>query len=280
MYLTSELELISSAKVLKIALLCDYSKSSTGTILDHINSIINYSFHNVQIINFRHNLPAGINLDDYDCLILHYTLVACNDYYISPDTRISIMNFTGAKLVFIQDEYRFIDATVAAFSAMKINGILTVVNKQIVPHIYPPQKLSGVRCETILTGYVPKNLHNLEVPAFADRSIDVGYRGRDLPYWLGYFAQEKRIIADKFAADAKQYNLKCNISCKETDRIYGRKWIDFISSCKAMLGVESGASVCDFTGEIQSNVEKYTSQYPDATFETSVKNFLNMKMGE
>ena len=34
-----------------------------------------------------------------------------------------------------------------------------------------------------------------------------------------------------------------------------------------MLGVESGSSICDFTGEIQKNVENHLKKYPAATFE-------------
>ena len=41
-----------------------------------------------------------------------------------------------------------------------------------------------------------------------------------------------------------------------------------------MLGVESGASVFDFTGELQISVEKFVRQYPDATFEEIKAKFL------
>jgi hypothetical protein len=41
-----------------------------------------------------------------------------------------------------------------------------------------------------------------------------------------------------------------------------------------MLGVESGSSVFDFTGELQRSVEEHVAKYPDATFEDVQKRFL------
>ena len=53
----------------------------------------------------------------------------------------------------------------------------------------------------------------------------------------------------------------------KSDNIYGNEWLNFIQNCKAMLGVESGSSICDFTGEIQKNVENHLKKNPAATFE-------------
>ena len=89
---------------------------------------------------------------------------------------------------------------------------------------YSPDKLPGVRRETVLAGYVPKHLLKIKVPNYEDRPLDIGYRARKLPAWLGYFGQEKWIIADKFVKSAEKYDLKYDVSWKESDRIYGDKW--------------------------------------------------------
>jgi hypothetical protein len=49
--------------------------------------------------------------------------------------------------------------------------------------------------------------------------------------------------------------LRCDISYREKDRLYGTAWVNLLRDSKAVLGVESGASVFDFTGEIPSKVE-------------------------
>jgi hypothetical protein len=61
--------------------------------------------------------------------------------------------------------------------------------------------------------------------------------------------------------------LALDISTREEDRIYGRRWIRFLSMAKACLGTESGASVLDYTGEIQRKTEAYLAKYPDTEFE-------------
>jgi hypothetical protein len=62
--------------------------------------------------------------------------------------------------------------------------------------------------------------------------------------------------------------LKCDISTREQDRVYGEKWVRFVSGCKAFIGAESGSGVCDFTGEIQRRVEEHILREPDVPFET------------
>ena len=113
-------------------------------------------------------------------------------------TRIALRNFTGVKAVFIQDDYRFINDTVAAFQALDIDALFCVAETDVIDDLYPPEIFKNVRRETILTGYVPEHLLRLEVKKYEDRPVDVGYRARKTPEWLGYFGQEKWLIADKF----------------------------------------------------------------------------------
>jgi len=200
-------------------------------------------------------------------MIIHYSLVACSDDFVSEEKRNVIRDFKGYKAVFIQDDYRFINKTVNALAFMKINALLTLADSRCMEQIYPSAKLPGVRKETVLTGYVPEHLVKLEVPAFLDRPIDVGYRARKLPAWLGSHTLQKWQIGEKFSDDANRYNLSVDISCREEDRIYGQDWIRFICNCKAVLGTESGVSLADYAGEIQKNVEEHLIKYPGASFD-------------
>ena len=68
--------------------------------------------------------------------------------------------------------------------------------------------------------------------------------------------------------------LRIDISDIETERLYGQDWVDFVKSAKVMLGTEGGASVFDFTGEIQERVEKYVKDNPGATFDEVHELFL------
>ena len=251
----------------KVLLLCHYYPGIAGTIKDHILSFTQHSVHEYFIFSNLGDLPEWLDLLRFDCLIIHYSLIVANDYYVSPATRLKIREFQGFKAVFIQDDYRWINKTVDSLSYMRINALFPLTSQDIMDVVYSPERLPNVRKEVVYAGYVPQHLISLKVKKFSDRKIDVGYRARKAPAWLGSHTLQKWQIADRFLKDGALYELFMDISYREEDRIYGKSWINFVTNCKAMLGTESGASVCDFTGDIQQNTEKHLEVYPDADFE-------------
>lgn len=251
----------------KILLLCNYYPETAGTILDHIFAFKKYSIYDYNVLSIFGDIPDWVVLSRFDALVIHYSLIASNDNYISKKSRELIRRFNGLKAAFVQDDYRWINDTVDALAYMRIDTLFTLADQDIVDKVYSPIKLADVRKVTVLAGYVPEKLVNMDVPDYESRKIDVGYRARKLPAWMGSHTLQKWQIAEKFIADNDKINLNIDISCSEDDRIYGDKWIQFVSNCKAILGTESGASVCDYTGDIQRNVENYELSHPDATFE-------------
>ena len=57
-----------------------------------------------------------------------------------------------------------------------------------------------------------------------------------------------------------------DIAWGESDRIYGRRWTRFLTSCKTTLGAESGTSITDFDGSIEAAVRAYLARRPEAGF--------------
>ena len=252
---------------LHILLLCDFHPGTATTIVEHIHAFPQFSQHHYYVLSNRGDLPAWLQLSRFDGVIVHYSLIACYDNYLGADARRRIRDFDGFKAVFVQDDYRWINDTVNALAYMRITALFPLAGPDIIDQVYSPERLPGVHRETVLTGYVPEELARRPVKPFAERPIDVGYRARKVPMWIGSHTLQKWQIADRFLADAPRYGLTVDLSYREEDRIYGEQWIEFVSSCKAMLGTESGASVCDFTGEIQRNVEEHMRRHPDATFD-------------
>lgn len=253
---------------LEILLLCDRVTGIAATVFDHIDALEVFSRHRVRRLEMLGDIPASLDLDRFDVIIVHYTLVLCSDYYVSPSARQRLARARALKAMFIQDEYRFVDRTVAAMQEAGIGLLFTCVPEEEIEKVYPAAKLPGVTKVNVLTGYVPARLLTLPLRPLAERPIDVGYRSRDLPAWLGRLGQEKMHIGRRFRQDAASCDLILDISAREEDRLYGTSWIRFVRNCKAMLGVESGASVFDFTGEIQRNVDAHVARDPSAGFET------------
>ena len=116
--------------------------------------------------------------------------------------------------------------------------------------------------------------NNKNTKKIEDREIDVGYRARKVPLWLGRLGVEKWEIADKFLAATQKERIVCDLSYDEERRIYGEDWVRFLTNCKTTLGVESGASVFDFTGTFQKKTDAYLKIHPNAAYEEVEKLFF------
>jgi hypothetical protein len=263
---------------LNILLLCNRPARSAeaSTVTDHLDAFLKYSRHRVHPLSFIRELPSAIDLTQFDAVVIHYTVAIgyLSDHYISPASKQRVSDFRGLKTVFVQDEYRAVNKVHEALRFMGIHLLFTCVPDGEVARVYPEAALPGVTKVTNLTGYVPDSLVHQPVPPITERPIDVGYRTRKPPYWLGELGFEKWDIADRFAAHARESGLHLDLSYHEADRLYGTAWTRFIAQCKAMLGVESGASVFDFEGTLQSRVDEYVAAHPAATFHGVQEKFL------
>jgi hypothetical protein len=254
-------------KRLSILLLCDDRPGNANAILDHINAFRDYSRHQVRTLNpWGMARSRALNLDEFDAVVIHYSLVLISDHYVSRDFRDKLRRFKGLKVQFLQDDYRWVDRVTEASREVGIGVLFTVAPEPGAGKLYDT-RLPGVRRVQTLTGYVPENLRNLPQRPLAERPIDVGYRGRQLPFWVGRLSQEKAWIAQEFLERGSAYGLRMDIGWREQDRIYGGSWVDFIASCRATLGTESGASITDFDGTVEHAVQEYLRIHADASFD-------------
>ena len=96
-----------------------------------------------------------------------------------------------------------------------------------------------------------------------------------MPFFLGRKGFEKYLIGKTFLEHSEKANLFCDISSKESERLYGRNWTEFISNCRTTLGTESGSSIIDFTGEIEYNLNFYQAFHPFACFKDLPEKYLS-----
>ena len=183
-------------------------------------------------------------------------------------------------MLFIQDEFRWVDRTCSAAEALGVSVVFTVVNQDVIRKIYRTPYFNTVRFEQTLTGFVPEGLIGRAVPGYHQRTVDVSYRARKLPGWCGSFARQKWQIAERFAIDCKRLGLKFDYDTTEAGRIYGEKWIEFVSNSKATLGTESGASFVDYTGEVYAAIDEFERANPAATFDEVRDRFLEGRDGQ
>ena len=258
-----------------VLLLADDSTAHAATILDHIAALTEFSRADWYVYNPRDVSSSRLlDLGEFDAVVIHYSLVIIADTYLDPSFRRKLHEYRGLKIQFIQDDYRWVDRMTEMMRYLGIDVLFTLVPSKEIPKVWREDRLPGVRKINTLAGYVPDNLLGRDVPRIGERPIDVGYRGRTLPYWLGKLGQEKALIAQQFAERAVAYGLRCDIGWRETDRVYGGDWITFISSCRVTLGTESGSSITDFDGSLDRRVTDYLRDHPDASFDDVFERIL------
>jgi hypothetical protein len=275
---------------LKILLLCDYNISNASMVIDRTNSLYYYSEHDIYILSDiaqnNGNLPqiffkstdakSEIDLEFFDVVIIHYSMILSMDSYISSKLRYKLRDYRGLKVVFLQDEYRFVNKTIDAIREVGVKILFTCVPHSEIEKIYPKSLLGDVKIINVLTGYVSELAQVFPTKPLSKREFDISYRGRKYPLWHGRLGFEKWAIAHTFLANAKKYKWKVNISTKEKDRLYGHDWIRLLSDSKATLGVESGASVFDFDGVVSALVETsyaLSSARTPSNYEEEVEEF-------
>jgi hypothetical protein len=256
---------VATARPLSVLLLADDRPGHAGNLLEHVAAFRRHSRHRIQLYNPRGvRRVRALNLDAFDVVVIHYSLVTILDSYLAPPIRDRLEAFQGLKVQFIQDEYRWVDEVTAMMRRLGISLLYSLVPEETVPLVYGG-RLPGVEVKTTFAGYAPEELEHSH-PRTSDRPLDVVYRGRAIPYWLGRLGQEKIEIGRGFLERADP-TLRCDIAWAEIDRIYGEAWYRFLASARTTLGTESGASIVDFDGSIERRTNEYLAERPEATFE-------------
>jgi len=263
---------------MNILFLCNRpsENSQASTVTDYLNALKKYSVHKVYEIPMLHHFPSKIDLEKFDIVITHYSLSLGPqiEHYLGKNLIEKLKKYNGLKISFLQDEYRDVRTYWKNLNELGIDILFSCVPTHEISNVYPPREVPNLKVVNVLTGYIPESLTSFKQYPIKNRPIDVGYRTRKTPFWLGRLGYEKVFIADEFKKKSINYNLNINFSTNEGDRLYGNKWVEFVSSCKTIIGVESGASIVDFDGLIEKNVESYIRNNTNVSFEEVFDKFL------
>ena len=215
-------------------------------------------------------IPTGIEFDGYDALLFHSTIAydVANLSALDRRLRGKIADFPGVKVLMKQDEHYRTYAIADFVGSRKIDVVLTLTRPSEVRRFYPPERTgNAVRFVHYITSFVSEDMTTLRSPPLRERPIDVSYRGSLQPWHFGRLAYEKADIGERFREAARTRGLNVDISSRWEDRHFGAAWIDFMCRSRAVLGVEGGASIVDFTGQVECATKDYLQQFPGASFE-------------
>ena len=252
-------------------------RQDASTIDEHISAFVKYSSNHVVMINTALGYPKELKDINVSVIVLHYSIFGYFPFGLSDTFKSYIASVKVPKIVFLQDEYYYFRERLKAINELGIEYIYSLFNPEHFKQVYY-DNCSVKKVQHTLTGYVDDNLidnaSKYSLP-FTEREYDVGYRARQLPYYMGAGAQEKTNIAYTFEKNVKNKGLKLSITPKEEDRLYGEHWHHFVGNCRFMLGVEAGVSIVDLEGVVVNMVNDYLTKYPDASFDEVEKSVLS-----
>jgi len=209
-------------------------------------------------------LPPALGRYEFDAILLHYSLfVPATPNFLLPPELVSYVERSSAyKVATFQDEYHHCRERFDFIDRVGIDCVYTMLEPPHDADVYLANT-SATRVVSNLPAYVGRELCQVadrhERP-YEERTLDVGYRGRPMPAYMGAGAQEKREIGERFAELAADSGLTMDIGVREEDRIYGEDWFRFLASLRATLGVESGVSCFDLRDEVREEFGRLTAE--------------------
>jgi hypothetical protein len=248
------------------------------TIMEHVEAFGKHSRYKVWKLNTELRFPRELARIRFPVVVLHYSLWGTTGYHLDE----GFLSWLAAgrdsrKIAFFQDEHHYCGQRFAFINRHKIDCIYTLIEPRYVPLVYG-KYTSVPRVVHNIPGYVsddlPDKAARFRLPP-AERPIDVGYRGRELSYYMGRGAREKTEIAHEFRRRAAGAGLALDIETREGSRLYGDSWHRFLGSCKGFLGVEAGVSIFDLEDAVRTEYERLIRSEPGMTFEEMEERLLS-----
>jgi len=246
---------------------------NAATIMEHAMSFSQYSKFPVYSINTVYGFPGCLKGLEFDIIVLHYSVLGFSLDKETPllldDRFIEYLHKSKAyKIAIPQDEFHFCQQRFCFFNQLQLDCVYTLYEPKYWKNTYGKYTRIPKVLYTI-PGFVSDNLiHKARVYAKKSdrRTIDIGYRGREITLCAGEAGWEKQWIA--LGLKARPNSLVMDIETSEKERLYGNNWYKFLGDCKAILGTESGSSITDIDGSLQrkpNSIQAYISAKPILT---------------
>jgi glycosyltransferase involved in cell wall biosynthesis len=252
----------------RLLLVCSFDPGGIVTVYEYVALWQSASRYQIEVLNLwpgGSSIPSSVALDEFDGCILHSTVSYDPDQLQYLDRHLSrrFSAYDGVKILIKQDEHRRAHAVCKFLADNAFDILITCVPASELEKVYPRSRVGRIQFVQALTGYVSPLLQGLNVAADEIRELDISYRGSIQPLSVGRLGLEKRKIGHDVARACAGRALNLDMSSRWEDRITGRAWFDFLSRSKAVLGVESGSNLFDFTGEVEAWCEKFCRRKRD-----------------
>jgi hypothetical protein len=237
--------------------------------MEHVSAFRRHSSFPVFELNTEYGFPRRLAEAQPGAVILHYSLFGSGVYRLTPQYLEWLDGCGAYKICFFQDEFYYCGRRFRFLNEHAIDCVFTHVPPDYFNQVYA-RYTRVPRLEFNVPGYVSEDLIAAaarRARTYDTRPVDVGYRGRPLPVYMGRGSQEKAAIGEQFAQRARATDLSTDIDTSEEGRLYGDDWYGFVASCRYILGVESGVSLFDLEDEVRHEYADLLARGVDPSLE-------------
>jgi hypothetical protein len=239
--------------------------------------LVKYARENDYVLHcYNDPITDQIRNGDFDAIILDVSFLALRFHKKTVDFEDLLKKYEflkhskAVKIALPQDDYDNSETLSKWLLDWNVNVVFTPCY-DYRETIYP-SLISKIDFHKSLTGYIDEKdidiLSRYALP-FEERTIDIGFRARTLPAYIGRLGQIKSNLSKNFLDSIKNIDIKMNIdvSNRDEDTIMGEDWLKFLGNCRFTLGSESGSSMLDPYGHIREKISNYLRLHSNANFE-------------
>jgi hypothetical protein len=165
------------------------------------------------------------------------------------------------KAFFIGNEYKGMPEKMRFCRALGLSLLISQCNTPAVLDLYRNEL--GCAVASVPNTGIDETVFSPKVP-LSGRSIDIGYRSYEAPWYLGNL--EKMEIAEFFLAAAPRYNLTVDISLDPKQRFDAAGYAKFLNASRAQIGTESGGDYFELTDATRNKVNAFMAANPQASW--------------
>jgi glycosyltransferase involved in cell wall biosynthesis len=244
----------------RLLLVCWYDPAGINAVRENIALWQRLSRFEIEILNLWPGrggpliIPSAVDLRDYIGIIVHCAVSYSLENLQALDRALArpFEQYDGLKVLMKQDEQRHTKKFARYIADKKFDLIVTCVPMTELNKAYPSEIVGEVQFLNAFAGYVSPLLRSICGRPYADRPIDIAYRGSLQPLEFGRLGYDKRKIGNDVMGATACRGFRIDISSRSEDRLFGPAWLDFLGRSKAVLGAESGSNLFDFSGEVEA----------------------------
>lgn len=210
-------------------------------------------------------------LFEYDYIVLLHSTNS-NSFTLPKLYRLGCLNFRKAKIIyFVGNEYKLMPEKINFAKINNIEYIVSQLPQDTAEWLYAKTNSKIISLPHALNCNIFK-----PTKSFEERSIDIGNRSYEYPWYLG---DVDRIKTFDFL-DKLNFNLILDISTDPSKRFKREEWANFLNNCKFTIASEAGSSYLERDDKTRNLVNEYINKNPYSNFENIYENFFQNYKGE